>query len=80
MGRPSSNRSGLAGLYPTPTFSERGYARVLRPNPRGSSDYGKNAVTTNYTTGRLRIMSLSETVVDHVCQMGVADENRPRLM
>src|SRR5262249_19366259 len=35
------------GLYPVATFAARGYA-VLRPNPRGSSGYGKKFRYANY--------------------------------
>ena len=38
---------GTPGLYPVAAFAARGYA-VLRPNPRGSSGYGKKFRYANY--------------------------------
>ncbi|MBI1833007.1 MAG: S9 family peptidase, partial [Planctomycetes bacterium] len=67
------------GLYPIAAFSSRGYA-VLRPNPRGSSGYGKKFRYANYRDwggGDYRDIM---TGVDHVIKMGVADENRLGVM
>jgi dipeptidyl aminopeptidase/acylaminoacyl peptidase len=67
------------GLYPTAVFNARGYA-VLRPNPRGSSGYGKKFRYANYKDwggGDYRDLMAS---VDHVVSMGVADPNRLGVM
>jgi dipeptidyl aminopeptidase/acylaminoacyl peptidase len=67
------------GLYPTAVFNARGYA-VLRPNPRGSSGYGKKFRFANYKDwggGDYRDLMAG---VDHVVSMGVADPNRLGVM
>ncbi|MBI3824317.1 MAG: S9 family peptidase, partial [Planctomycetes bacterium] len=70
---------GSPGLYPIATFSERGYA-VLRPNPRGSSGYGKKFRYANYNDWGVGDFQDLMTGVDHVINMGVADENRLGVM
>jgi len=67
------------GLYPTAVFNAHGYA-VLRPNPRGSSGYGKKFRYANYKDwggGDYRDLMAG---VDHVVGMGVADQNRLGVM
>lgn len=70
---------GIAGVYPIAAFASRGYA-VLRPNPRGSSGYGKKFRFVNYGDwggGDFRdVMS----GVDHVIATGVADADRLGIM
>lgn len=73
------NFAGNAGAYPIATFNARGYA-VLRPNPRGSSGYGKKFRFANYKDwggGDYRDLMAG---VDHVTSMGVADPNRLGVM
>jgi dipeptidyl aminopeptidase/acylaminoacyl peptidase len=67
------------GLYPIATFSARGYA-VLRPNPRGSSGYGKKFRYANYNDWGGGDYQDLMTGVDHVIKMGVADEKRLGVM
>ena len=67
------------GLYPMATFSGRGYA-VLRPNPRGSSGYGKKFRYANYNDWGGGDFQDIMTGVDHVIKLGVADENRMGIM
>ena len=67
------------GLYPIATFSGRGYA-VLRPNPRGSSGYGKKFRYANYGDWGGGDYHDLMTGVDHVVKLGVADENRLGVM
>ncbi len=67
------------GLYPIATFSSRGYA-VLRPNPRGSSGYGKKFRYANYNDWGGGDFQDCMTGVDHVIKMGIADENRLGVM
>ena len=66
-------------LYPTAVYNARGYA-VLRPNPRGSSGYGKKFRYANYKDwggGDYRDLMAG---VDHVISMGVADADRLGVM
>lgn len=67
------------GLYPIASFSARGYA-VLRPNPRGSSGYGKKFRYANYGDWGGGDFQDLMTGVDHVIKLGVADENRLGVM
>ena len=67
------------GPYPIATFSSRGYA-VLRPNPRGSSGYGKKFRYANYGDWGGGDYQDLMTGVDHVIQMGVADQDRLGVM
>ncbi len=75
----TQNFAAGPGLYPTAVFNARGYA-VLRPNPRGSSGYGKKFRYANYKDwggGDYRDLMAG---VDHVIGMGVADQNRLGVM
>jgi dipeptidyl aminopeptidase/acylaminoacyl peptidase len=70
---------GSPGLYPLAAFSAKGYA-VLRPNPRGSSGYGKKFRFANYGDwGGMDYQDLMAGV-DHVIRMGVADPERLAVM
>lgn len=79
MGVFTQSYVGSPGLYPIATFSERGYL-VLRPNPRGSSGYGKKFRYANYNDWGGGDYHDLMTGVDHVIKMGVADENRLGVM
>ncbi len=70
---------GTPGLYPLAAFSARGYA-VLRPNPRGSSGYGKPFRFANYNDWGGRDYEDLMAGVDHVIRMGVADPERLAVM
>jgi dipeptidyl aminopeptidase/acylaminoacyl peptidase len=66
---------GLPGIYPIATWAARGWA-VLRPNPRGSSGYGKRfryANMADWGGGDYRDLMAG---VDQVIRMGVADSTR----
>ena len=67
------------GTYAVAAFSARGYA-VLRPNPRGSSGYGKKFRHANYGDWGGGDYQDVMTGVDHVVKMGVADEDRLGVM
>lgn len=67
------------GLYPLASFAARGYA-VLRPNPRGSSGYGKEFRFANYGDWGGKDYQDLMAGVDHVIQMGVADPQRLGVM
>ena len=70
---------GRFGVYPIATFAARGYA-VLRPNPRGSSGYGKKFRFAN--AGDWGGMDYEDDMagVDKVIEMGVADPARLAVM
>ncbi len=70
---------GGRGVYPIAVFSQRGYA-ILRPNPRGSSGYGKEFRYANVKDwGGADYQDLM-TGVDKVIEMGVADAERLGVM
>ena len=70
---------GGRGVYPIAVFSQRGYA-ILRPNPRGSSGYGKEFRYANMKDwGGADYQDLM-TGVDKVIEMGVADPARLGVM
>jgi dipeptidyl aminopeptidase/acylaminoacyl peptidase len=79
MGVFTESFDGNYGPYPIAAFAARGYA-VLRPNPRGSSGYGRKFRYANYGDwggGDFRdIMS----GVDHVIAQGIADPDRLGVM
>jgi dipeptidyl aminopeptidase/acylaminoacyl peptidase len=70
---------GRGSVYPIASFASRGYA-VLRPNPRGSSGYGKTFRFANYNDWGGRDYEDDQTGVDHVIGMGVADPDRLAIM
>ena len=79
MGVFARNFDGTANPYPIATFAEKGYA-VLRPNPRGSSGYGKKFRYANYGDwggGDYRDLMQG---VEHLIATGVADPQRLGVM
>ena len=60
--------------YPIQAFAEEGYA-ILRPNPRGSSGYGKEFRFANYKDWGFGDYEDLMSGVDKVIQMGVAHED-----
>ncbi len=79
MGVFSRSFDGTANPYPIATFAAHGYA-VLRPNPRGSSGYGRKFRYANYGDwggGDYRDIMRG---VDHVIAQGIADPNRLGVM
>jgi dipeptidyl aminopeptidase/acylaminoacyl peptidase len=66
-------------VYPVAVFSARGYA-VLRPNPRGSSGYGKNFRFANYNDWGGKDYEDDQAGVDAVIAMGLADPDRLAIM
>ncbi len=79
MGVFTQTFDGAAGTYPITAFASKGYA-VLRPNPRGSSGYGKTFRHANYNDwggGDFRDVM---TGVDHVIAQGIADPDRLGVM
>jgi dipeptidyl aminopeptidase/acylaminoacyl peptidase len=70
---------GKSSIYPIAAFSARGYA-VLRPNPRGSSGYGKDFRFANMADWGGMDYFDNMAGVDHVIAMGVADPDRLGIM
>jgi len=70
---------GGRGVYPLATFAARGYA-ILRPNPRGSSGYGKEFRHANRKDWGFGDYQDLMTGVDRVIEMGVADPERLGVM
>jgi dipeptidyl aminopeptidase/acylaminoacyl peptidase len=67
------------GAYPLAAFAARGYA-ILRPNPRGSSGYGKAFRQANINDWGGGDYQDVMSGVDKVIEMGVADANRLGVM
>ncbi|MCB9384975.1 MAG: S9 family peptidase [Bryobacterales bacterium] len=70
---------GARGLYPIAAFASEGFA-VLRPNPRGSSGYGKKFRLANYDDWGGADYEDIMAGVDHVVAMGVADPDHMAVM
>jgi dipeptidyl aminopeptidase/acylaminoacyl peptidase len=70
---------GRSGVYPIAAFAARGYA-VLRPNPRGSSGYGRAFRFANYNDWGGKDFEDDQAGVDRVIAMGVADPERLAVM
>lgn len=66
---------GKPGIYPLATFAARGYA-ILRPNPRGSSGYGKAFRFANLNDWGGKDYEDIMSGVDHLIATGVADSSR----
>lgn len=73
------NFIGGRGSYPLATFAQRGFA-ILRPNPRGSSGYGKEFRQANIKDWGNGDYDDLMTGVEKVVAMGVADPNRLGVM
>lgn len=70
---------GAAGLYPTATFAAKGWA-VLRPNPRGSSAYGRAFRAANANDWGGGDYADIMAGVDWVIAQGIADPNKMAVM
>lgn len=70
---------GGRGVYPIANFAARGYA-ILRPNPRGSSGYGKEFRRANIKDWGFGDYQDLMTGVDKVIEMGVGDPERLGVM
>ncbi len=66
--------TGGRGIYMVQTFAENGYA-VLRPNPRGSSGYGKEFRYANFQDWGHGDYEDLMSGVDKVIEMGIAHED-----
>ena len=67
--------TGSGGIYAIQFFAEKGYA-LLRPNPRGSTGYGKEFRYANFQDWGFGDYEDLMTGVDKVIEMGVADPGR----
>ncbi len=70
---------GAAGLYPIAAFASKGFA-VLRPNPRGSTGYGRDFRSANVNDWGGGDYNDLMTGVDSVIAQGIADPNRLAVM
>jgi dipeptidyl aminopeptidase/acylaminoacyl peptidase len=75
----SETFTGRGSVYPVAVFAARGYA-VLRPNPRGSSGYGKTFRFANYNDWGGKDYEDDQSGVDRVIAMGLADPDRLAIM
>ncbi|MCC5913315.1 MAG: S9 family peptidase [Balneolaceae bacterium] len=67
--------TGSGGIYAIQFFAEQGYA-LLRPNPRGSTGYGKEFRYDNVEDWGFGDYEDLMSGVDHVIDMGVADPDQ----
>jgi len=79
MGAFTQSFDGNANPYPVAVFAAQGYA-VLRPNPRGSSGYGKKFRHANYNDWGNGDFKDIMAGVDHVIKMGVGDTEKLGVM
>jgi dipeptidyl aminopeptidase/acylaminoacyl peptidase len=70
---------GLGALYPIASFAEKGWA-VLRPNPRGSTSYGRAFRSANLNDWGGGDYQDIMAGVDEVIRQGVADPDRMAVM
>jgi dipeptidyl aminopeptidase/acylaminoacyl peptidase len=75
----SQRFTGNPGIYMIQTFAQQGYA-VLRPNPRGSSGYGKDFRFANFKDWGFGDYDDLMAGVDKAIEMGVADPQKLFLM
>lgn len=71
----SQTWTGAGSIYSIQYFAEKGYA-LLRPNPRGSTGYGKDFRYANFQDWGYGDFDDLMTGVDKVIEMGVADPDR----
>jgi dipeptidyl aminopeptidase/acylaminoacyl peptidase len=75
----SQSFTGGPGIYMLQYFADQGFA-ILRPNPRGSTGYGKEFRYANFQDWGYGDFRDLMTGVDHVIEMGVADPDQLLLM
>ena len=71
--------NGRPGIYMTEYFAEKGYA-TIKPNPRGSTGYGKDFRYANYKDWGFGDFDDVTSGVDKVIEMGIADKNKQFVM
>jgi dipeptidyl aminopeptidase/acylaminoacyl peptidase len=75
----SQSFTGSPGIYMLQYFAQEGFA-ILRPNPRGSTGYGKEFRYANFRDWGYGDLSDLLAGVDHVVEMGVAHSDSLLLM
>ncbi len=75
----SETFTGAPSIYMLQTFAEEGYA-ILRPNPRGSTGYGKDFRHANFMDWGFGDMDDLMAGVDVVIEQGIADPDLLFLM
>ena len=75
----SQSFTGSPAIYMLQYFAQQGFA-ILRPNPRGSTGYGKDFRYANFQDWGYGDFRDLMSGVDHVIDMGVADPDRLLLM
>jgi dipeptidyl aminopeptidase/acylaminoacyl peptidase len=75
----SQTYTGAPSIYVTQYFAQKGFI-VLRPNPRGSSGYGKEFRYSNVRDWGFGDYQDLMTGVDYVLAMGIADANKQFVM
>lgn len=75
----SQSFTGSPAAYMLQYFAQEGFA-ILRPNPRGSTGYGKDFRYANFQDWGYGDFRDLMSGVDHVIDMGVADPDRLLLM
>ncbi len=75
----SETFTGGPSIYMLQTFAQEGYA-VLRPNPRGSTGYGKDFRYANFMDWGFKDMDDLMAGVDLVIERGIADPKRLFIM
>ncbi|MFO7798655.1 MAG: S9 family peptidase [Rhodohalobacter sp.] len=71
----SQSWTGAGSIYAIQYFADKGYA-LLRPNPRGSTGYGKEFRYANFQDWGFGDYEDLMSGVDKVIEMGVADPDR----
>ena len=71
--------TGAPSIYMTQYFAQKGYF-ILRPNPRGSTGYGKDFRFANFQDWGFGDYEDLMSGVDHVIEKGLADKDRQYLM
>ncbi|MFD2202706.1 S9 family peptidase [Shivajiella indica] len=75
----SQTYTGAPSIYMTQYFAQHGFI-VLRPNPRGSTGYGKDFRYANVRDWGFGDYEDLMTGVDHVLDMGIADRENQFVM
>jgi len=75
----SERFNGRPGIYMTEYFSEKGYV-TIKPNPRGSTGYGKEFRYANYKDWGYGDYEDVVSGVDKVIEMGIGDPDKQFVM
>lgn len=75
----SERFNGRPGIYMTEYFSEKGYV-TIKPNPRGSTGYGKEFRYANYKDWGYGDYEDVVSGVDKVIDMGIGDPDKQYVM